>query len=475
MEVRTQEFATGASDALADQQLRTNLRKFMTILKTLRKQVSSEVVNLDELQQRAKDVKNHALENLDYYLELFETKLSENGGRVHYAQTPEDLNQIVIEICRRVNARHVVKGKTMVGEETALNEALIKAGLDVVETDMGEYIVQLANEPPSHILGPAVHKNKKQIADLFYSHHDLGNRSLAEVPEIVGEARHVIREKFLQADVGITGANALIAETGSSLLLTNEGNGDLCSTLPKVHIVVTGIEKLVASLEDASAMLRVIARGVVGQSMACYTSIFTGPREGAQDAGPEEFHVVLLDNTRSELLGNELRDILRCVKCSACLNHCPIYGQIGGHAYGWVYSGPMGSVLTPQLVGMEKATDLFNACTSDGRCAEVCPMVIPLPDLLRKLRVRQWNQNRLKRTWRWGLLMFMLTARYPRIFKRLSKLGVRVLNLLGGGRGALNSLPIKSGWTDVRDLPMPQGETFQSLWARQLKQKKGER
>ena len=248
----------------------------------------------------------------------------------------------------------VTKGKSMVAEEIALNAALEAAGFEVAETDLGEYIIQIRNESPSHIIAPAVHLNRDQVeADFRRVHTDLPkDRSLAEPAELVSEARDMLRDKFLRADVGITGANFLIAETGTSVIVTNEGNGDLTQLLPRVHIVLASIEKIVPTLSDVSAILRVLARSATGQEISIYTTFSTGPRRAGDPDGPEAYHVILLDNGRSEMLGTEFQDMLRCIRCGACMNHCPVYGAVGGHAYGWVYPGPMGAVLTPQLIGV---------------------------------------------------------------------------------------------------------------------------
>ncbi|NCO59620.1 MAG: iron-sulfur cluster-binding protein [Deltaproteobacteria bacterium CG23_combo_of_CG06-09_8_20_14_all_51_20] len=469
MEKNEKDFLHGASAAMADKQLQANLGRLMMILRTMHSAGVGSAANFEDLRRCASEVKRHTLEHLDFYLETFEKKVIEKGGKVYYAETCEDLNSIVVEICRRRGARIAVKGKSMVSEETGLNRALEKAGIEVTETDMGEYIVQLAHERPSHLVGPAIHKNKEQIADLFMKHHDLGPRSLDNIPSIVAEGRKVLREKFIKADVGITGANALIAETGSVLLVTNEGNGDLCSTLPKVHIVVSGIEKVVPRLEDAGAILRVLARSITGQAMSCYTSIFTGPREGPEDAGPEEFHVVLLDNHRSEILAGEFRDILRCIRCSSCMNHCPVFGVTGGHAYGSVYVGPMGSVLTPLMEGMREAGDLPDACCGDDRCAEVCPMMIPLPDLLRRLRTRKWNMGIGSRPLKWGLSAYMKTALRPRLFHAASGAAAVLASMLQGGKKrpvfSLNRMHgIKT------HLPTPQGKPFFSPLGRKRRE-----
>jgi L-lactate dehydrogenase complex protein LldF len=278
------------------------------------------------------------------------------------------------------------------------------------------------------------------------------------------EARAVLRGEFLGARVGITGANMLIAETGTIVLVTNEGNADLTQSLPKVQIVIASIEKVVPTLEDAATILRVLARSATGQDLSVYTTFTTGPRRPGDVDGPDEFHVLLLDNGRTGMLGSEFRDMLRCIRCGACINHCPVYGAIGGHAYGWVYSGPMGAVLIPNLIGIDEAGNLPNASTLCGRCEEVCPMRIPLPSMLRALRERQHVAKQSPRTLRFGLAGWAMLARRPRLYRLATGLGVRVLGLLGRRRGRFRRLPFAGGWTRVRDLPAPAGRTFQQLW-----------
>ena len=303
----------------------------------------------------------------------------ESGGRVHFAPSAADARDIVLKICKDAGASLVTKGKSMVSEEIGLNAHLEATGIEVAETDLGEHIIQIRHDAPSHIVAPVIHLNKEEIAEDFVrAHRGLPqDRSLSAVPDLVAEARAVLREKFVSADVGITGANLLIAETGSSVIVTNEGNGDLTGTLPKVHIVIASIEKLVPTLEDACTVLRLLARSGTGQEITTYTTFATGPARDGDPDGPRQYHVVLLDNGRSEMLGGDFRAMLRCIRCGACLNHCPVYGTIGGHAYGSLYPGPMGAVLTPALYGIDHARDLPNASSFCGRCEEVCPMAIP--------------------------------------------------------------------------------------------------
>jgi len=460
----SEHFVANAHAALQDAQLQPVLNAIATFLPAMRGGVLAQTPDFDAMRDYAVRMKDHTLEHLDGYLADFAARVGANGGQVHHAATAADLNGIVTDICRRAGARRVIKGKSMVAEETALNEALEAAGLEVVETDLGEYIIQQAGEPPSHIIGPALHKSRAQVAELFRRSHDRGERELGEVQDLVREARAVLRERFLAAEVGITGANCLVAETGSIMLVTNEGNGDLCSTLPRVHVVVAGIEKLVPTLEDASALHRVLCRSATGQVTSAYTTFYSGPR-GPEDAdGPEEFHVVLLDNGRRRILQSKYRSMLRCIRCGACLNHCPIYRHVGGHAYGWVYPGPMGSVLTPLLTGLGSARELPNACTACGRCEEACPMRIPLPEHLRQLRDDAATEGLTPRSWRAGVAAVMTLFRFPLLYRLAAEIAQPLLGFLARHPGMTARLPILRGWAAARRLPATQGHTFLGHW-----------
>ncbi len=466
MKPTSRTFKVQAEAALHNEQLQKALGRAKSRFIDKRAAAVAELPEFDALRVQAKKIKDHTLNHLDYYLERFESQVTASGGQVHWTRTPEEARRAVIDICRRVDGRRVIKGKSMVGEEIALNEELVAQGLEVVETDLGEYIIQLAEEPPSHIIAPAIHKTREQVADLFHTHHAQYGRTqrLSGIPELVTEARAVLRERFLAADVGITGANFLVAETGSTIIVTNEGNGDLSNTLPRVHIVLASIDKLVPTLEDVTVMLRILARSATGQDFTTYTTFTTGPRRADDLDGPAEFHVVLLDNGRSALLGTEFQDMLRCIRCGACLNHCPVYGAVGGHAYGWVYPGPMGSVLTPLLIGLEEAAALPNASTFCGRCEEVCPMHIPLPRMLRQLRVREHEARLSPPRARLALAAWGFLAQRPRLYRWIMGAAIGLLGLLGRRKGRFKSLPFADGWTAARDLPAPQGKTFQAAW-----------
>ena len=467
MQPTSHNFPANARAGLADPVLQQALGLARTGFPQRRLEAIARLPEFEELREEGRAIKDHTLAHLDFYLELYERNVAASGGHVHWAHTAEEARAAILHICRTANAKIVTKGKSMVAEEIALNDHLEANGITPVETDLGEYIIQLRHEPPSHIIAPAIHLMKEQVAEAFRgAHTELDPaRPLADPRALCDEARTVLRPRFLAADVGITGANFIVAETGSSIIVTNEGNGDLAQILPRVHIVVTGIEKIVPTLEDAATLLRLLARSATGQEFSSYTTISTGPRRPGDLDGPEEYHVVLVDNGRSALLGGEFQDMLRCLRCAACLNHCPVYAAVGGHAYGWVYPGPMGAVLTPALVGVGEAGHLPNASTFCGRCESVCPVKIPLPKMMRHWRERDFSWRLSPPVYRSGLRLWAWVAQRPALYHALSGVASRVLGWAGMHRGRFRSLTLASGWTAVRDLPAPEGRSFQSLWA----------
>jgi len=471
MDVTSSAFKENAKVALADPQLQKALVNLRAGFIEKRLKAVDALPEFDALRDSARDIKNHTLAHLDLYLEAYEDKLHAAGGELHYAETAEEAREVILSICRRVGAKTVTKGKSMVAEEIGLNEHLEASGIQPIETDLGEYIIQLRHEPPSHIIAPAVHLTKDQVeADFRRVHTDLPpGRDLSEPQALLSEARAVLRQRFLAADVGITGANFLVAETGSSVIVTNEGNGDLTQVLPRVYIVLAAIEKLTPTLEDVSQILRLLARSATGQDMSVYTTFTTGPRRPGDSDGPEEYHVVLLDNGRSAMLGSEFQDMLRCIRCGACMNHCPVYQAVGGHAYGSVYPGPMGAVLTPTLAGIDQAGHLPNASTFCGRCEAVCPMRIPLPKMMRHWREREFERHLSPPAYRYGLGVWAFFAKRPRLYQFFTRLAMRVLANRGMDRGRFHSLPLAGGWTRHRDFPVPDGRTFQEMWAERRK------
>ncbi|QIK39638.1 lactate utilization protein B [Pontivivens nitratireducens] len=464
----TPQFKQNSRDALADENLQSALRSarngFVGKRAIARAKMGED--EFDALRNRGRDLKNHVLANLGDYLEAYEREVIASGGHVHWAETAEDAQAIVLDICRKAGAKTVNKGKTMISEECGINDHLSANGITPVETDLGEYIIQLRDETPSHIIAPAVHVTVPQVREEFlkaHTHLD-PDRDLSGLDTLLKEARAVLRAKYFEAQVGITGANMLIAETGQSVIVTNEGNGDLSQSLPKVHIVMASIEKIVPTLEDAATVLRILARSATGQDMSVYTTFSQGPRRAGDPDGPEEYHVVLLDNGRSNMLGTEFQDMLRCIRCGACMNHCPVYQTVGGHAYGWVYPGPMGAVLTPSLIGVEEGGHLPNASTFCGRCEDVCPMRIPLPKMMRHWREREFERNLTPAATRWGLGIWGWFAKRPALYRLATRGGMAGLRLLGRGRGRLGKVPLAGGWTDARDMPAPQGDTFMAQW-----------
>jgi L-lactate dehydrogenase complex protein LldF len=467
MQPTSHAFKENARAAVADPKLARALANMKAGFQDKRAATIAKLPEFERLREEGRDIKNHVLANLDFYLERFEEKVTEGGGHVHFARTAQEAREAVLKICQDAGARTVTKGKSMVAEEIGLNDHLEANGLVPIETDLGEYIIQLRHELPSHIIAPAVHLVKEDVAETFRKEHTQfePDRALDEPRQLTDEARAVLRRKFQEADVGVTGGNFMIAETGSTVIVTNEGNGDLTQILPKVHVVVTSIEKVLPSLEDASTILRLLARSATGQEYSTYTTFSTGPRRPGDLDGPEEFHVVIVDNGRSALLGTPAEEALRCIRCGACMNHCPIYAAVGGHAYGWVVPGPIGAALNPGLIGVEEAGHLPNASTFCGKCESVCPMKIPLPKIMHHWRTRQYERKLTPVNQRWGLAFWAWFAKRPALYHLGARTAMGVLGRLGAKRGRFARLPLAGGWTDFRDMPAPEGRTFRQAWA----------
>jgi L-lactate dehydrogenase complex protein LldF len=467
MQVQSMHFKPRAAAALGDETLQSNLEKFVsTGFTALRAKAVAEFgAGLFEiLRGEGAAIRDRALANMDAWIERFESEAGRRGATVLFAETREEACELLLDICRRHGVKKAIKSKSMLSEEAGVNEALEAAGVTPVETDLGEYILQLAGEPPSHIIAPALHKNRSEVADLFESRHRTPRKT--DIALMTHEARDVLRGHFLSADLGLSGGNFLIAESGSGVIVTNEGNGRMVTTLPRVHVCLTGIEKVIPTLEDFSTLLRLLTRSATGQPISNYVSLFTGPRGARDRDGPEHLYFILVDAGRTGLVGGAMQAMLRCIRCGACMNHCPVYRAVGGHSYGWVYPGPMGSVLTPSYLGLENALDLPHAATLCGACSVACPVKIPLPELLRTLRERQvdrglrpWREIAAIRLWSW-------TARHPRLYALATAAVAACLRVLGGPRGMIRRLPFGSGWTLGRFFPAPKsGRTFRALYA----------
>ncbi len=470
MQVQSMHFKQTASSKLNDAVLQSALKKSKGKFVDGRALGVAQIDNWEDIRTYAAAMRDRVIDNLDAYLLEFELNAICRGAEVHWAETAEEANAIVLGIAQRNGVKTITKSKSMVTEEIALNDALIGAGIRVMETDLGEYILQLADEPPSHIVAPAVHKSKEQVAELFMNAHH--KPLLTEIPAMTREAREQLRSYFLGADMGISGANFVIAETGTTLTVTNEGNADLVTTLPRIHCVVTGIEKVIPTMEDFATLIRLLPRSAIGQSIANYLTLTTGVKASAETDGPEQMHIVLVDAGRTKLVGSDMKDMLRCIRCGACMNHCPVYQNVGGHAYGWVYPGPMGSVLTPTYVGIENAGDLPNAATFCGECQVVCPVKIPLPDLMRKWRERQFDMKLRPFSERFAISVWGFFVQRPGLYAFATRIAARFATMLGGKEKLIHSLPGIDGWTDGRDMPAPDGKTFRELYAAKLAVKK---
>ena len=462
MEISSERFVQNAARAIADPTLKIAIDRTTGTAERKRALAVADFPEFAQARDRGRQIKDHVIANLDHYLEEFERNALASGAKVHWAATADEACRIVVDICKSANAKRVTRVKSMLGEEIGLPGALAAAGIERVETDLAEHIVQLGGDTPSHIIWPAMHRTREQVSQMFQQKHRRPPDS-EEVPAMVESARRELRDKFLSADVGISGANFLIADTGQVCTVTNEGNAELTMTPPRINIVTAGIEKLVPSTAHAFALLRLLVRSATGAVLTQYTTLYCGPKRTADADGPEEMHIVLVDNGRTRMLANGLREMLRCIRCGACMNHCVVFRQIGGHAYGAVYPGPMGSVLTPEFVGLDRSRDLVHACTLNGRCQEVCPVAIPLPTLLRGWRDRSWREGLEPATIRVGIGIWAWTARRPALYRIASSVGVRAMRWFGR-QGWIRSMPLAGGWTEHRDFPAPAKRTFMELY-----------
>src|SRR3989475_6900433 len=458
----TTPFPERAAAALKDPFLQEALAIATTKFIGLRREAFAEFPAGDALRDQARAIKEATLQKLDVYLGQLADSVERLGGHVHWATTGDEARDVILRLCRDKGVRMAVKSKSMATEEIELNEALARVGVTPVETDLGEYIIQLAHEKPSHIIAPAIHKTKAQVAALI---SDVAGHRLAADPEVLTAAARVqLRQKFLQADMGISGANFAVAETGTIVLVTNEGNGRMVTSLPRIHVALMGIEKVIPSMTDLMVFLAILAKSATGQKLSSYTTLVRGPRQPGELEGPEELHLILMDNGRSAQIAGTLREALYCLRCGACLNVCPVYRQIGGHAYGHTYPGPIGILLTAMLKGGIAVKELAHASSLCGACKDVCPVRIDIPRMLVELRehldtekIAPWTERTL-----FGMARRMMMR--PSWFRWGASVA-RLAQKPFARAGRLRALPLFFGkWTATRDLPAVAEKTFSERW-----------
>lgn len=471
MNVYSHDFKKHSDRALKNEKLQKALRYTTDRFRERRKSAVAGVGNWEDLRSLAREIKQETISNLDKYLELLEENVVKAGGIVHWATDADEAAKVILEIALKSGVKSVVKSKSMATEEIELNHALNQAGIEAIETDLGEYIIQLAKETPSHIIAPAIHKSKEDISKLFSE--TLNIPYYTEPEDLTKIAREKLRQKFLTADMGVSGANFAVAETGTIVIVENEGNARLTTTLPRLHVALMGIEKVIPRFEDLAVFLSILARSATGQKMSSYVSLITGPTRKGEKDGPEEFHLVLLDNGRSNILAtDETRESLYCIRCGACLNICPVYRKVGGHSYGWVYSGPIGAIISPQLLGFDKAPDLPFASSLCGACKDVCPVKIDIPKVLLELRKRVIEEksraNRLgvDKLEKLGIKIWRLAMEHPWVYSHLLTLAYYGQRLWLRGLGdERKSQPLAfKQWTKSREFPTIAKRPFRKRW-----------
>ena len=457
------DFHTISVKAAGDEKLKRAINNAVLRQHNARQLRVLELPDSDKLRTLAGEIKQHALDNLDYYLEQLQAKVRDNGGHVHFATDAADARRIILDIARGQKASRVIKSKSMVSEEINLAHVLEQAGLDVVETDLGEFIVQISHDKPSHLVAPIVHKDRQSIARLFSEYFKTPYND--DPSALTMQARQYLRDKFRKADFGMTGGNFLVAESGLVCCVENEGNQRQSVSTPRVLVSLVGIEKVVPRMVDLAVMLKLLTRSATGAPITIYTNIFGSPRSAGEKDGPEEFHLVLMDNGRSEILASDYRETLRCIRCGACLNACPIYRKIGGHAYGSVYPGPIGALITPLFQGLSNFKDLPQASSLCGACYEACPVKINIPRHLINMRrdivrthLNGFWERRVFRLWAW---MYLSAARYN-LVSWLQRFDLR---RRAGSAGWIRKLPSPAGgWTQIRDMPAPAKASFRKMW-----------
>jgi L-lactate dehydrogenase complex protein LldF len=438
-----------------------------------KKSLTGQLPDFEDLRTHANAIKKHTIENLDYYLEELERNVIAHGGKVVWCRDGQQVADFVLSLAKERGAKLIVKSKSMTTEEIDFNERLEHHHLESVETDLGEYILQLKHERPYHIVAPALHLTRYDVANLFEKELGAPNDTVIENQTML--ARKVLRDKFLHADIGVSGANFLVADSGAVVLVENEGNARLTTSAPKIHIAVAGVEKLIPRAQDLATFLKLLGRSATGQPLTVYTSFLSGPRRESEIDGPEEFYLVLLDNGRTRVLANEeKRQALNCIRCGACLNHCPVYRKIGGHSFPWVYSGPIGAIITPQFMGIQHEAGLPFASSLCGACAEVCPVKIDIPKLLLDLRedvVKARTEEASNQLERLTFQMFAFAMSHPRLYRMAGKMAGKFAPDQPWLRHApaLEMLPPVKRWMSQRDLPSPAKKSFRDLW----KERKG--
>lgn len=469
MKIRTETFKERMENGIHDDFMRGAVRGAQDGMGIKRKNAAEELGNWEDWRSHGEEIRKHVLEHLDYYLEQLSDNIAKRGGHVFFAQTAEEASSYIKDVVKKKNGKKIVKSKSMVTEEISLNSVLEKEGCEVVETDLGEYILQIDDhDPPSHIVVPALHKNKEQIRDVFAK--KLGYTKTSQPEELAACAREVLRKEYLSADIGITGCNFAVAETGSFCLVTNEGNADLVTALPKTQITVMGMERIVPTFEEMEVLVGLLTRSAVGQKLTSYITVLTGPKEELDVDGPEEFHLVIVDNGRSDILGGDFQSVLQCIRCGACINVCPVYRHIGGHSYGSIYPGPIGAVLSPLLGGYDDYKELPYASSLCGACTDVCPVKIPLhPLLLKHRQVIVEQEGKAPISEKLMMKAFGLGAASPALYKLGSKMAPAVMNpFTVGDKISKGPGPMKA-WTDIREFPAPNKERFRDWFKKREK------
>ncbi len=462
-------FNQRAHEALQDQNLQLALERAMHHFVDGRIHAFERLPHGEALRDHARVIRANAIARLDEHLETFERNARANGSVVHWARDDAEARRIVLQIAQEQGVKRIIKSKSMLSEEIDLNRSLEAAGLHVLETDLGEYIVQLAHDHPSHIIAPVVHWPLEAVQQLFHKH--LGTPLDADIPELTAAARRALREGFLQADMGISGANFAVAETGSIVLVTNEGNGRFVTTTPRIHVALVGIERMAPTLQELGTLLQLLARSATGQPLSVYTSIITGPRRSSVEDGPEQVHIIFVDNGRTNALAGELAESLYCIRCGACLNVCPVYRRLGGHAYGSVYPGPIGITITPAMDGLFPWHELPQASTLCGACTEACPVRIQIPRMLLKLRSQSVDAGLAPKWLQMGLQWYAKAAEKPTLFRFGRKFAVKVQRLAPRTKhGWIRSLPAPlAAWTESRAFPPLAEESFSERWQKRQK------